>query len=110
MSRAAAASLLLVLAVALAGCARGMAVGSEPRPVHSITVQNELGEAMIVSYADVRGEAILGTVAAGGSERFIIASPESTITLRARNVAGTRTVGPYTLTLTAGTTQTVHLR
>lgn len=108
MSRRAAAGLMLVLA--LAGCARGMAVGSEPRPVHSITVQNDLAEAMIVSYTDARGDAILGTVTAGGSERFIIASPESTVTVRARNAAGTRTAGPYTVTLTAGTAQLVHLR
>lgn len=99
-----------LLALAFAGCARGMAVGSEPRPVHNITVQNDLTEAMIVSYTDARGDAILGTVAPGSSERFVIASPATTITVRARNTAGTRVVGPYTLDLTAGPSQVVRLR
>lgn len=99
-----------LLALALAGCARGMAVGSEPRPVHNITVQNDLTEAMIVSYTDARGDAILGTVPPGSSERFVIASPATTITVRARNTAGTRVIGPYTLDFTSGTSQLVHLR
>jgi hypothetical protein len=87
-----------------------MHVGSEPTPVASITVENGLGEPMIVSYSDSRGEALLGTVPAGGAERFVIASREPSITVRARNASGNRTAGPYTVQLTPGANTPVRLR
>jgi hypothetical protein len=108
--RRTALALLALAAITTAGCARGMHVGSEPTPVASITVENGLGEPMIVSYSDSRGEALLGTVAAGGSERFVIASREPSITVRARNAAGNRTAGPYTVQLIAGASTPVRLR
>lgn len=108
--RRTALALLALVALAIAGCARGMHVGSEPTPVASIMVENGLGEPMIVSYSDSRGEALLGSVPAGGSERFVIASRESSITVRARNAAGSRTAGPYTVQLTPGAITPVRLR
>ena len=53
----------------------------------------------------------LGTVEAGGTERFIIAAPATqTVTVRGAAITGSRTAGPYTVTLVAGTTQQVRLR
>lgn len=108
--RRTALAVLAVATLAVAGCARGMHVGSEPTPVASITVENGLGEPMIVSYSDSRGEALLGTVPAGRSERFVIATREASVTVRARNAAGSRTAGPYTVQLTPGASTPVRLR
>jgi uncharacterized lipoprotein YajG len=102
---------LIVLAlVALSGCARAMSVES-PAETFSISVQNQTGVTMVVSYNDGRGDAILGTVSAGGTERFIIAAPAvQTVTVRGVAASGTRTAGPYSVTLVAGTPQTVRLQ
>lgn len=103
--------LLLAACAASFACARAMDVGSDPRPVYRLTVDNRLAEPMIVSYADTRGQALLGTVPAARSEFFTIASPASaTVTVTARNAAGTRTAGPYQVQLIAGETVTVQLR
>jgi hypothetical protein len=86
-------------------------VASDPRPTYSIEVTNESGTAMIVSYNDGRGDAILGTVTAGGTERFIIASPQSpAVTVTATNEARTHTLGPYSVRLVAGVPQPVRLK
>jgi hypothetical protein len=102
----------IVMAVfAAAGCSRAMLVGSEAGPTYRITVHNEFAEAMIVSYNDGRGDALLGTVTAGGTDHFTIGRPATTtITVRARNVDSTRNAGPYTVVLSATTSQDVHLR
>jgi hypothetical protein len=74
-------------------------------------VHNELDEAMIVSYNDPRGDALLGSVPAGGSQRFEIANPPTAdITISARNAAGSRRAGPYPVQLIAGTIQAVRIR
>jgi hypothetical protein len=105
------AGTLLLLALLAAGCVRPILVGSEPRAVFSVMVHNELSEAMIVSYNDPRGEALLGSVPAAGSQRFEIANPPSAdITITARNAAGSRRAGPFPVTLIAGTVQAVHIR
>jgi hypothetical protein len=104
---------LTLAAVLLAsGCARGINVGSpEPTTTYSITVQNQTGVAMVVSYNDGRGDAILGNVAAGASERFIIAgSASSTISVRGVATTGNRTSGPYSVTLLAGSPYALILR
>ncbi|HEX6307311.1 MAG TPA: hypothetical protein VFZ69_03925 [Longimicrobiales bacterium] len=104
--------LLLLLAVlSLSGC-RTMSVGSPaPSETYSISVHNETGVAMIVSYNDGRGDALLGNVRPGATERFVIAAPAShTITVQATAASGGRTAGPYSVTLVAGSTQTVRLR
>jgi hypothetical protein len=100
----------LVAAALLAAC-RPVAVTSDPRPTYSVDVHNDTNVAMIVSYNDGRGDAVLGTVPANRTERFIIASPGApTVTIRATNEARTRTAGPYTVQLVAGTPQSVRLR
>jgi uncharacterized lipoprotein YajG len=102
---------LLVALLLLAGCSRGMSVGSpEPTRTYSISVTNQTNVALVVSYNDGRADAILGSVSAGATERFVIAGSTSpTVTVRG-TAAGGRTSGPYTVTLTPGITQTVILR
>jgi hypothetical protein len=105
------AALLVALLTGTGGCARAMSVGSEAGPLYRITVENELAEAMIVSYNDGRGDAILGTVAARGQEHFAIGRPATTtIAVRARNTAGTRSLGPFSIELDASTARIVTLR
>jgi hypothetical protein len=105
---------ILVLAVVLlsAGCARAMSVGSaDPTQTYSIAVENRTDVAMIVSYNDGRGDALLGNVAASATERFVIAgSTASTIHVTGAAVTGTRRSGPHTVALTPGQTVTVVLR
>jgi hypothetical protein len=105
------AGALLLLALLIPACTRPIVVGSEPRAVFSIMVHNELDEAMIVSYNDPRGDALLGTVPPGGRQRFEIANPPTAaISVSARNAAGSRRAGPYPVQLIAGTVQAVHIR
>jgi hypothetical protein len=100
----------LLAAAALFAC-RTVSVASDPRPTYSVDVHNETTVALIVSYNDGRGDAVLGTVPANRTERFIIASPQATtVTIRGTNEARSRTVGPYTVQLVAGTPQPVRLR
>jgi hypothetical protein len=102
--------LLALCAAALFAC-RAVSVASDPRPTYSIDVHNETTVALIISYNDGRGDAVLGTVPANATERFIIASPQTTtVTVRGTNESRTRTVGPYTIELVAGTPQPVRLR
>jgi hypothetical protein len=106
-------SVILLLLVFLAGCAstRSVQIGSEPGPVYSVDIRNTLSEDMIVSYDDGAGARTLGTVRAGGSERFIIASPaRQNVTITARNNAGTQSSGPYQVQLVAGESRAVALR
>lgn len=100
-----------VLAALLLTACRSIAVQSDPRPTYTIDVHNDTNEAMIVSYNDGRGDALLGTVAANRSERFVIASSVSSIiTVTATNEARSRTLGPFQVALVAGTPQPVRLR
>jgi hypothetical protein len=103
---------VLLLAITLLGaCARAMDVGSDPRPTYRLAVQNQLAEPMIVSYSDQRGQALLGTVAAGSTEYFTIAGPASlNVSITARNAAGTLNAGPFDVQLVAGEVRTVQLR
>ena len=106
------AALLLILAVLIPGCSRAVAVQSgDPTRSFSIEITNETGTAMVVSYNDGRGDATLGTVAAGRTERYIIASPATnSVAIRGVATSGSRTAGPYTVSLTAGSTARVSLR
>ena len=100
----------LVILLVLSSC-RTVSVSSDPSPTYSINVANETGVAMIVSYNDGRGDAVLGTVPANRTERFIIAAPRNTsVTVRAVSENGSRSAGPYTVSLVAGTAQSVRLR
>ena len=98
---------LLVLAGGV-GCARSVSFDT-PGPTYSIQVENSLSQDMIVSYDDGSGPRTLGTVAAGRSERFVVATDRTTVTITAANSSRTRTAGPYSVQLTAGTTPRVTL-
>jgi uncharacterized lipoprotein YajG len=102
----------LLLLLVLAGCARGMEIGSpSPADTFSIDVENSTGVTMVVTYDDGRGTATLGTVSAGRTERFIIAAPANlSVTVRGEAISRTRRAGPYRVTLVAGTPQIVRLR
>lgn len=110
MHRSVAAALVIVM-LAVLGCARAVDVGSaDARTTYSVEVRNETNIAMIVRYNDGRADALLGSVAAGASERFIIASPATTsIGITGTAEAGDRRSGPHPVVLGAGTT-VVRLR
>jgi hypothetical protein len=94
---------MATFALLTTGCARAVEVGSaDPRLNYSIDVRNETTVAMIVSYNDGRGDALLGLVEPGRVERFIIASPATTgITVTGVAESGGRTSGPHAVTLGA---------
>lgn len=102
---------MLLVLFAVPGCARAIDVGSaDARTTFSVEVRNETGIAMIVRYNDGRADALLGSVAAGASERFIIASPAiTTISITGTAETGDRRSGPHSVVLGAGTT-VVRLR
>lgn len=107
-----AAAALLTLPVA-AGCAsmRSVSVGSDSTDTYAIEVTNTRSYTMTVYWTDGGNAKDLGPVGAGRRERFIIAGASSnTISVGAREAAGTRTAGPYTVTLQAGVTRQVTLR
>lgn len=100
-----------IILLLVSGCARAVAIGSDPGPVYSINVQNTLNEDMIVSYDAGAGPAILGTVTPNRTERFVITTRAGTvITVSAINAAGTRRSGPYTVQLQADAAPQVTLR
>lgn len=100
----AAAGLLLV-----AGCGRGVVVESEPGPVYRVIVDNPMPHAMEVRYDDGATSRDLGTVAAEGTEEFVIAAPETrTVEIIARDQARTHTV-TRTITLLRDAPQRVTL-
>ena len=104
-------SLLLISLLALAGCARAVAVRSESNTPYAISVENTLAYDMVVSYDAGSGSRLLGTVRAGDDVRFVIAGPASTtISVTARNDARDRQVGPLTVSLRSGQTVPVRLR
>jgi hypothetical protein len=103
-------AVLLSLLMA-AGCARAIEISTDPAAASAIEVTNQTGTTMIVEYQAGAARATLGAVTPGGTERFIITLPSGTaISVTARNDAGTRTSGPYSVTLHAGETQRITLR
>ncbi len=101
--------LLLVLGVAVSACTRGVTLNPEPETIYAVNVTNDLAEPMIVSFDDGSGTRLLGTVAAGGTERFVLAGAASqTVSIIARNEADTRTVR-RSVTLVPGETVAVRL-
>jgi hypothetical protein len=106
--RCAALALLFLFA---AGCARAVSVGTDPGPVYAVQVRNSLDRDMIVSYDAGSGPAVLGTVRANSSERFVITSRTATsVRITATDQGGSRSSGPYTVQLQAGATPEVVLR
>lgn len=63
-----------LLALGLAAC-RTARVQTEPGPVYMVDVTNRLQQPIVVQFDDGGGARLLGTVAAGGVERFVIAAP-----------------------------------
>jgi hypothetical protein len=106
------ARVVALLAVVIAsGCARAIEISTDPAAASAIEVTNQTGTTMIVEYQAGAARATLGAVTPGGTERFIITLPTGTsISVTARNDAGTRTSGPYSVTLQAGETQLITLR
>lgn len=103
------AMLVLILT---AGCAsmRSASVGTDTTN-YSIEATNQMGHAMTVFWSDGGEEKMLGSVAAGRTERFIIAAPRSTsISVLARDANRTHMAGPWQVTLTAGSSQRVTVR
>jgi hypothetical protein len=101
----------LILVLLLAGCTRSVQIGSDPGVVYAVEIRNTLQQDMIVAYDDGGGARTLGTVRGNGSERFIITAPaRQSVAITARNAAGTRSAGPYTVQLVAGDTPSVSLR
>jgi hypothetical protein len=104
-------STILVVGLLVGGCSRAVQVGSDTNAgtTYRLQVSNETTQSMVVSYNDGRGDAVLGTVAAGRSESFIIASPART-DISVKGAGSSRSSGPYTVTLSSGTQAMVRLR
>jgi hypothetical protein len=103
--------LLAAMGLLAAGCARPVSIQSDTRSVAAIEVRNELALSMLVYYQSGAEPRLLGAIAPRGTERFIVTAPSgSTVQVTARSQDGTRTVGPYSVTLQAGSTQPVVLR
>ncbi len=101
--------LVLLLGIAASACTRGVTLNPEPETTYAVNVTNDLGEAMIVSFDDGSGTRLLGTVAAGNTERFVVAgSANQTVSITARNESDSRTVR-RTVTLVPGGTVDVRL-
>jgi hypothetical protein len=98
----------LIIAVA-AGCARGVDFDPDVQRTNAINVINELAHPMVVWFDDGTGERLLGTVAAGSRDRFILAGTmASTVSVVARDEGRTHTVR-RTVTLVPGGSVDVRL-
>lgn len=99
---------LLVVAT-LSGCARSVALNTDPGETYAVNVTNPLSHAMIVSFDDGSGSRLLGTVGAGRTERFVIAgSASQTVSIVAHDERETHTVR-RTVVLQPGATVDVRL-
>jgi hypothetical protein len=100
--------LLYVVAVtlSLAGCAsmRGVDLGRGDTMTFPVEVTNRRGSAITVSYDAGSSDGLLGTVAAGRTERFIIPmDAPGSVTISATTSSGT-SVGTRTVMLQTGST------
>ena len=101
----------LVLVLLTAACSRAVSVGSDSGANYSILVDNRLARQVTVSFDDGSGtRRQLGTVSGTSEDRFIIVSPaRPNVTIYVRDTAG-RAYGPYSVSLTPGSTQRVTIR
>ena len=104
--------LLLILvgfALTLGGCAsmRKVEVGSDAGTNYAVSVTNARASSVTISYVDDGRTIELGTVSAGGNQRFVLGT--SAVELVAKTASGT-VVGRYNLALTSGSTSTVTVR
>ncbi|HWV58999.1 MAG TPA: hypothetical protein VNZ57_16215 [Longimicrobiales bacterium] len=89
--RAAALAAIALAAIVTGSACRPLTIQTEPGPVYMVDVRNTFNEPMIVRFDDGSGARLLGTVAAGGTERFVVASPNSpSITILAVSENGGR--------------------
>lgn len=99
----------LLCAIALTGCARSVALDTDPGQTYAVSVVNPAPHAMIVSFDDGATVRLLGTVGANRTERFVIAGAASpTISIVAHDEAETHTVRK-TVVLRPGSTVEVRL-
>lgn len=102
-------ALVVGFGAALTGCARSVALDTDPGETYAISVTNPRSHAMIVSFDDGSGTRLLGTVNAGATERFVIAgSAAQTVSIIAHDEAETHTVRK-TVVLQPGATVAVRL-
>jgi hypothetical protein len=102
---------VLLLVLTGAACSRAVTVNSQPAATVSLEVRNTFPDEMIVSYNDGSATRTLGSIPAGRTERFVIVPPaSSSITVTARNSAGSRNFGPLRLTVSPGGTSSVVIR
>jgi hypothetical protein len=104
-------STLLLLVTLSAACAstRSVSVGSEAA-TYSIEVLNSTGRSADVYWSTGGNPKLLGSVAPGRRERFIIAgATSSNVSVTATDTSG-RTLGPYAVELQAGVTKSLTLR
>jgi hypothetical protein len=112
-ARRANALLLFTALIALMtlACSRGVSVGAPPSPGFAVFVSNQTRIELIVAYDDGAGPKALGAVAAGRSERFVIAAPASpTVDVLGRSQDGSVTATARGVSLVAGQTVAVALR
>lgn len=101
---------ILALGLLLASaCARPLDLDPDLHQTHAVNIVNSMAGPMVVWFDDGSGERLLGTVAAGSSDRFVIAGTDATtITVVARDEGRTQTVR-RTVTLVPGETVRVQL-
>jgi hypothetical protein len=109
MPRSPLLALVPLLMVATVACAPGMELDTDPRQTQAINVINDLTHPMIIWFDDGTGERLLGTVAAGSTDRFVLggAGP-MTLSVIARDEARTHTVR-RTVTIAPGGSADVRL-
>jgi hypothetical protein len=79
--------------LAATACAPVMNGDAELAPAAAVTVINEMPHPVVVWFDDGTGERLLGTVARGGRDRFVLAgTTATTVSVIARDEAGTHTV------------------
>jgi hypothetical protein len=105
-------ALCALLLVAATGCAstRGVSVGTDTSGTYAIDVTNSSGSSVDVYWTSGGDPKMLGTVAAGRKEHFIIAGATSNLINVTATSSGGRSLGPYPVVLEAGVTKPVTIR
>ena len=104
-------ALLLLLVCTTAGCAssRGVSVGSDTGQ-YALDVTNTTGTAVDVYWSTGSEPKMLGNVAPGRKEHFIVAGAKSSTVSITAVSAGGKSMGPFPVVLEAGSTKSVTIR